>query len=234
MHVQKTFKHEGRTIAHGTFDVNETIWVCAARCRHPSGELVTRRSNSVAQCIMPKSITGYDLMVSVGLKRHLEHRQREEIRSDLLEKHGIKISSGEVSLLARCFLDYLSRLHYARADQLKAALERDGGWPMHVDATGENGRGTLLVVMAGWRKWVLGSWKIATKRSELILPCLQDIVRRFGIPCPAMRDLGRAVTPAIDDLVLELNIDIPILGSIRICEQLIGCFHWKIAKRSCP
>ncbi len=212
MHVQKTFLHEGRTLAHGTFDVRETVWVCAARCRYPSGKFVTRRADSVLQCIMPNSITGYDLMVSVGLKRYLYYRQREEIRAKLLEKHGIEISSGEVSLLSWRFLDYLSRLHYARADQLKAALESDGGWPMHVDATGENGRGTLFVVMAGWRKWVLGSWKIATERSELILPCLQDIVRRFGIPCAAMRDLGRAVTPATEALVLELNIDIPILA----------------------
>ncbi len=212
MHVQKTFTHEGRTIAHGTFSVHETIWVCASKCRHPSGKLVTLRANSVLQSIMPGSITGYDLMVSVGLKRYLHYYQREEIRADLFEMHGIKISSGEVSRLARRFLDYLSRLHYARTEQLKAALESDGGWPMHVDATGENGKGTLLVVMAGWKKWVLGSWKIATERSELILPCLQDIVRRFGNPCAAMRDLGRAVTPAIEALVDELDIDIPILA----------------------
>ena len=74
MHVQKTLVHEGRTIAHGKFNVNETIWVCAARCRHRSGELVTRRANSVVQCIMANSISGYDLMVSVGLKRYLHHR----------------------------------------------------------------------------------------------------------------------------------------------------------------
>ncbi len=212
MHVQKTFTHEGRTIAHGTFSVHETIWVCASKCRHPSGKLVTRRAKSVLQSIMPGSITGYDLMVSVGLKRHLHYCQREEIRADLFEMHGIKISSGEVSRLAGRFLDYLSRLHYARTEQLKAALESDGGWPMHVDATGENGRGTVFAVMAGWRKWILGSWKIATERSELILPCLQDTVGRFGIPCAAMRDLGRAVTPALEALVLELNIDIPILA----------------------
>ena len=212
MHVQKTFTHEGRTIAHGTFSVHETIWVCASKCRYPSGKLVTRRANSVLQSIIPGSITGYDLMVSVGLKRQLHYCQREEIRADLFEMHGIKISSGEVSRLAGRFLDYLSRLHYARTEQLKAALESDGGWPMHVDATGENGRGTVFAVMAGWRKWILGSWKIATERSELILPCLQDIVRRFGIPCAAMRDLGRAVTPATEALVLELNIDIPILA----------------------
>jgi hypothetical protein len=212
MHVQKSFQHEGRSIAHGTFDVNETVWVCAAKCRYPSGKLVTRRANSVVQCIMPNSITGYDLMVWVGLERYLDHRQREEIRTRLREKHAIEISSGEVSRLARHFLAYLSKLHYSRAEPLKAALASDGGWPMHVDATGENGRGTLFVVMAGWKKWVLGSWKIATERSELILACLQDTVQRFGPPCAAMRDLGRAVTPAIEALVLELDTDIPVFA----------------------
>jgi hypothetical protein len=212
MRVQKTFQHEGRTIAHGTFDVHETVWVCASKCRYSSGKLVTRRANSVVQCIMPNSIAGYDLMVWVGLKRYLDYRQREEIRAQLREKHAIKLSSGEVSRLARHFLSYLSRLHYSRADSLKAALAGDGGWPMHVDATGENGRGTLFVVMAGWKKWVLGSWKIATERSELILACLQDTVERFGAPCAAMRDLGRAVTPAIEALVLELDTDIPVFA----------------------
>jgi len=212
MRVQKSFQHEGRSIAHGSFDVNETVWMCAAKCRYPSGKLVTRRANSVVECIMPNSITSYDLMVWVGLKRYLDYRQREEIRTRLREKHAIELSSGEVSRLARQFSDYLSRLHYSRAEPLKAALASDGGWPMHVDATGESGRGTLFVVMAGWRKWVLGSWKIATERCELILACLQDTVQRFGAPCAAMRDLGRAVTPAIEALVLELDTDIPVFA----------------------
>ena len=164
---------------------------------------------------MPNSITSYDLMVWVGLKRYLEYRQREEIRTRLRDKHAIELSSGEVSRLARQFSDYLSRLHCSRAAPLKAALASDGGWPMHVDATGESGRGTMFVVMTGWRKWVLGSWKIATERCELILPCLQDTVQRFGSPCAAMRDMGRAVTPAIEAVVLELDTDIPVL----VCHQ---------------
>lgn len=211
MRVQKTFRHEGRTISHGTFQVHETIWVCAGKCRHPSGKLVTQRAKSVSQCIMPNSIAGYDLMVSVGCKRYLDHLQREEIRTELREKHAIEISCGEVTRLEKCFLDYHARLHHSCAEQLKAALYNEGGWPMHVDATGEHGRGTLLVVMAGWKKWVLGSWKIATEHSELILPCLRDIVQRFGPPCAAMRDMGRAITLAIDELVLEMGINIPVL-----------------------
>ena len=33
-----------------------------------------------------------------------------------------------------------------------------------------------------------------------------------GPPCAAMRDMGRAVTPAIEALVLELDTDIPVLA----------------------
>jgi hypothetical protein len=151
-------------------------------------------------------------MVRVGLERFLRHRQRHEICSMIENEEGIRISTGEVSELSRRFVYYLARLHYARAEQLKAALERDGGWPMHVDATGEDGRGTLLLVMAGWRHWVLGAWKISTERADLILPCLRETVRHFGAPCAVMRDLGRAMTPAINDLVSELALSIPVLA----------------------
>jgi ABC-type Fe3+ transport system permease subunit len=71
---------------------------------------------------------------------------------------------------------------------------------MHLDATGEDGRGTLLVVYAGWRRWVLGAWKIPTERADAILPRLRAVVGCFGDPCAVMRDLGRAVTEAARDL----------------------------------
>lgn len=212
MNVQKSFPHEGRTIEHGTFFVRETVYVCAARCLNHDESLFTKRPQSVTQVIMPNSITGYDVMVFVGIKRLLENHQREEIKTKLVEKYGIRISSGEVSNLVKRFLDYLLKLHHTRADQLKAAMKNDGGWPMHVDATGEKGRGTFFVVMAGWKKWVLGSWKIATERADLILPCLEDTVRRFDPPCAIMRDMGRAISPATDHLVSELQLDIPILA----------------------
>jgi hypothetical protein len=66
--------------------------------------------------------------------------------------------------------------------------------------------------MAGWRQWVLGAWKISTERADLILPCLRETVRNFGAPCAAMRDLGRAMTPAIDELVSEFELSIPVLA----------------------
>ncbi len=212
MGVQKTGPRFGGTLAHGAFEAWETVHRCLAGCRRASGALVTRRASCLAEALMPGCVVGYDVMVFVGLARFLQHQQREEIRAALLRDYGLSISTGAVSALARRFARYLGRLHRARSGELKAALEQDGGWPLHVDATGEAGRGTLLIVMAGWRRWVLGAWKISTERAELVLPCLRETVRRFGPPCAAMRDLGKAMTPALDDLVAELMLGIPVLA----------------------
>jgi len=211
MGVQKTGPRTGWTLAHGAFEARETIHSCSKKCRWRSGALVIRRATCLSEVLLPGSNAGYDVMVFVGLERFLRHRQREEIQVALGEQ-GIDISTGEVSKLSRKFVRYLARLHRARAEKLKAVLEHDGGWPLHVDATGEAGRGTMLAVIAGWRKWVLGSWKISTERTDLILPCLREVVRRFGPPCAAMRDLGKAITPALNDLVTELHLTIPVLA----------------------
>ena len=209
--VQKTRSRKGRTLAHGPFEARETVRICATGCRHPSQALVTQGSRSLKDQLMPGSNVGYDVMVFIGTQRFLHRRQREEIRAALLDE-GIALSTGEVSKLAHKFVTSLARLHSFRADKIRTVLEGDGGWPLHIDATGEAGRGTVLVVIAGWRGWVLGAWKIATERADLILPCLRQTVKRFGSPCAAMRDLGKAVISALDALVSELELDIPVLA----------------------
>ena len=212
MHVQKTVVHHGNAITLGTFRARETVHVCAARCRHPSGVLVTRRAQQVHQLLLPHRSVSYDVMVYVGIERFVHHRQREEIRETLQVEHGIALSTGTVSDLARLFAQYLRALHEARADDLRAALEGDGGYPLHIDATGENGRGTLLVAYAGWRGWVLGAWKISTERADTVLPRLREVVALFGPPCALVRDLGRAMIHAANDLIAELDTPIPILA----------------------
>ncbi len=229
MKVQKSYVHQGKTIEHGSFKVCETVWKCATGCRRPSGAKVTKRADAVVESLLPQSTVGYDVMVFVGLERFLHQRQREEIQAALLDQ-GVAISTGEVSKLSRKFVCYLARLHRSRAAEIKAVLDADGGWPLHVDATGEAGRGTMLVVLAGWRKWVLGSWKISTERADLILPCLRETVRRFGVPCAAMRDLGKAVTPALADLISELKLNIPVLACHQhfladVGKDLLGPVH---------
>jgi hypothetical protein len=198
------------TLAHGLFQVWEAVHVCDARCKKQS-RLVTRRSETLAELIPPKSTVGYDVMVHVGIQRFIHHRQREEIRATLA-KDGIALCSGEISELGKRFLIYLEALHEASAPALRSAMEADAGWPLHIDGTGEGGRGTLLVAFSGWRKWVLGSWKIPTENADAILPRLQETVTRFGPPCAIMRDLGPAMEDAADRLVETLDRPIPILA----------------------
>lgn len=215
MHVRKTVERGGVTLEHGAFQVRETVHVCATGCRTPGpegrpGRAVITRPAVLAQLLLPRSTVGYDVMTFVGCQRFVHYRQREEIRADLEHTYGITIAAGEVSDLARRFLVYLEALHQARGAELRQALERDGGWPLHIDATGEDGQGTLLVAYAGWRGWALGAWKISTERAEAIGPKLRTVEARFGAPCAIMRDLGKAVIEAARDFVAERKI--PVLG----------------------
>jgi hypothetical protein len=211
MHVQKTLQRQAVTLAHGRFRLRQVVYVSEDRCER-EGSLVTRRAPALTELVPPKSTVGYDILVYVGIQRFVGHRQREEIRASLAQEHGIHLSSGEISELGQRFLLYLEALHRDSAPALRAVLAADGGWPLHLDATGEDGRGTLLVALAGWRRWVLGAWKIPTERADAIQPRLEEVAAQFGPPCAIMRDLGRAVTEAASGLVKTLERSIPVLA----------------------
>jgi hypothetical protein len=151
-------------------------------------------------------------MVEVGRQRFLESRQREEIRRDLESRHGIVLSTGEISALGRRFLVYLEALHWQSAPALAAALQADGGYPLHIDATGEDGRGTMAAAFAGWRHWVLGAWKIPTERSEFIRPAIERVAEAFGPPAAIMRDLGSAMIEATGAYAGSLETPVPVLA----------------------
>lgn len=201
-----------KTIEHGIFDVRETVHVCKDKCRLPSGKLLTRGSSDLAEMTMPRSGTGYDVMVFVGRQRFQAHKQREEIREAIGRRFGLSYSAGKVSEMAHEFLDYLQRLHDSRMEDIAATLAADGGWPLHIDATGEDGRGTLLVAVAGWRKWTVGAWNIPTEREDRVYPLLEALIEKLGPPCAVMRDLGRAVSSAAESLVEAFELNIPILA----------------------
>jgi hypothetical protein len=217
--VRKTLRRSGKTLEHGVFRVTETVYFCARRCTTTGSTVdggntttaVMQRSAALARLLMPRRQVGYDIMAWAGRKRWVEYEQRDDIQEALKDRFGIELSTGEISTLTHDFLVYLKALHDKRAPELRATLEKDGGWPMHIDATGEAGRGTLLVVYAGWRHWVLGSWKIPSENADAILPKLRTIQAHFGTPCGIMHDLGKAVIEASRDFIGELGQPIPDL-----------------------
>jgi hypothetical protein len=97
------------------------------------------------------------------------------------------------------FLAHIESLHYHKAPFLRAAMENDGGYPLHIDATTEDGKGTMLVLYSGWRRWVLGAWKIPTECAEQIEPHITESAKIFGEPCAIMRDLGKPMRKAAEE-----------------------------------
>jgi hypothetical protein len=174
--VQKSVEHRIVTLEHGDFIAYETVRICKARCRQASGELVTKRSEALALKISPGRVYGYDVEVYVGRARFLHHRQREEIRNELAQRYCISISSGQVSDLAAQFLEHLEALHISRAPELKVALDRDGGYPLHLDATGEDGRGTPRAIYClDYRIFHLGAYIIGRWLSGVQYELFQSI-----------------------------------------------------------
>ncbi|MGH9559902.1 MAG: hypothetical protein ACRD3S_00480, partial [Terracidiphilus sp.] len=210
--VHKTLRRRVVTMEHGALVVREVVRRCAHRCKHPNGEYVTLRPLVLARHVAPGAIYGYDLEVYIGLQRFLRYRQRDEIQTDLQREHGLTVSSGQISILEKRFVNHLEALHWQRQPALASALAEDGGYPMHIDSTGEDGRGTLFVAYAGWRLWALGAWKLSTERADLMLPHLRTVVAAFGTPCAIMRDFGQAVIQAATDLVDDFEKPVAILG----------------------
>jgi hypothetical protein len=211
MKVLKTGTRQIVTLKFGEISVWETTKYCSQGCLNANGTKHIRRSDELHSLVPCGAKFGYDIEAFVGSARFLRFRQRDEIRKELLSEHGVSISESEVSVLILRFVEHISALHMKKKDVISAALREDGGYPLHIDATGEDGRGTLFVTYAGWKHWVLGSWKIPTENEVDILPLLQETIQAFGAPVAIMRDLGRAMESASAELVKTNDLSTRVL-----------------------
>jgi hypothetical protein len=192
LEVQKSRRRTVVTLDQGMFDAREISKRCAKRCCPPL------RSEALRRLVKPGQRYSYDLLVHVGLGRYLEGQQREEIRQRLSAEHGIELSAGTISTLCDRFLSLLEALHVQRAPQLRAA--QPGGYPLHIDATCEHGKGGLFVCMDGWRGWVLCAARIPTENGIYLSPVVQRTVELFGQPAAVVRDMGQGGSAAVEDL----------------------------------
>ena len=184
LEVVRTKNRTVVTYAEGLFEALAVQKKCSAHAPHP-----VIKSEALARIVRPRQRFGYDLIVYVGLARYLRRKQREEIRDELFRKRGFKLSAGSVSNLCDRFLLYLEVLHLLRAPYLKAVMQ-EHGYPLHIDATSEHGKGGLFVCMEGFRKWVLCVGKIESESEEHLKPFVERTIELFGDPIATVRDLG--------------------------------------------
>ncbi len=210
------------TMRHGVVFSRITTLICENGCGTPDGKREISRPEELEGLVPPGANIGYDVEVFCGMRRHLNGFQREEIKKQLESEHGVFISSRTVSVLANRFVEHFGMLHKSRAPAFVHVLKGDGGTPWEVDATAEEGSGTVLIVYAGWRGWVLGAWKIATESVEQIKPQLHETAARFGDPLAVVRDFGKGMTPAVEEFARKREAKIDVLGCRTHFVKFVG------------
>ena len=194
LHAQKSKQRFITTLEAGTFQAREVRKVCSIDRTHPV--MVSER---LSQLVPRGQGYGYDLIVQAGLARYLRNLQREEIRTELLRENGIVVSQGTVTNLCDRFLKLLERLHHYSIAALRTS-QAEGGYPLHIDATSEHGKGGLFVCLDGWRGWVLHAVKISSENEQELRPAIEKTVSLFGDPIAVVRDLSAAEAGAVDSL----------------------------------
>jgi hypothetical protein len=137
-------------------------------------------------------------MVHIGNTLFIEHQDINQIRSRLLEEN-IRISPNEISYLGKKFIAYLAIAHRQSADKIKELMNTNGGHILHLDGTCDKGRNPFLVsVLDSISDIVLGNIKVPTEKSEYIIPLLEQVKKMFGNPLALVRDMGTAISRAIE------------------------------------
>ena len=210
LQIYKSKRKTVITVAHGAFEARETFKQCDRVCAPPIG------SEALRELVRPGQRYGYDVIVHVGLGRYLLGRQRDEIRQTLIDEQGIHLSTGTISTLCDRFLALFEALHIQRAPQLRVALQ--DGYPLHIDATCDRGKGGLFVCMDGWRQWVLWAARVSSENADYLTPLVDKTVQLFGLPIAVVRDLGDAGANTVKHLrqqgVLDLVCHYHFLAAI--------------------
>lgn len=212
LEVVRSKKRTVVTFDEGAFEAIEVQKRCRQNRSHP-----VMKSEALSRIVRPRQRFGYDLIVYVGLARYLRRKQRDEIQDELFRKRQIELSVGTVSHLCDRFLLYLEVLHLVRSPYLKAAMQ-EHGYPLHIDATSEHGKGGLFVCIDGFRNWVLVAGKIESESEAHLKPIVERTVELFGDPLAVVRDLGEPGQKAVAALrargVRDLVCHYHLLGAL--------------------
>jgi hypothetical protein len=179
------------------------------------------------QLVPPQANYAFDLMVEVALARLHQQRQDGEIQRQFQQDWGLSLPESSIGSLVQSFLDGLAAVHEAHAPILRAWLEDNGGYAMHLDGSCEPGTDVLFNVLAEPHGWTLQAAKMRTENAAEISHVMQRTVQLFGQPHAVVRDLSsniekavRKVVPDAPDLICHYHF-LENVGE-KLCEKPHG------------
>jgi len=192
--VRKTQTKAVHTLAMGCFTAQETLLQCDQCQNH------TIYAPEELSRLVPSGCTvGYDVLVFVGKAFFLRQRRADEIVEEL-RTHHVRLSTSEVGYLAKKFIIYLALAHRQAAPRLKKAMRDKGGYILHLDGTCEGGGPMLMSSLDSISEFVLGSVKVPGEKTQEIIPFLEEIKRRYGVPLASVHDMGAGILAAVKEV----------------------------------
>jgi len=212
------------TLHIGEFLARETLLQCpTCGCCYTSEEL--------SQLVAPGCNIGYDVLVYVGQALFLGHRNREETRDELIAKN-VRISLSEIDYLGRKFITYLAIAHRQCSERIRQAIDSEGGYILHLDATAAGKQPLLMTGLDSITEIVLGNVKLSSENAQEIIPFLQEIQRYFGDPLACVHDMGKGILNAVEKVFPDASDFICHFHFLRdIGKDLLGQHYDTIRKR---
>ena len=139
---------------------------------------------------------GYDVVVHVGYALFVHCRAEREIIEDLARRN-ISISDREVAFLGKKFITFLGVAHRESRHRIKSAMERRGGYILHLDGTCEGDSPHLFTGLDGIAELVLDNVKLPSERADLLVPFFSEIKRHYGAPVALVHDMGKGILSAV-------------------------------------
>lgn len=195
LHVQKTYTRLIKSIGLGQFYAHTTVRYCKA---HP--ELGLWKSKELDEIVPPDSNIAYNVIVEIGKLRFIENRQVIEIQWLLFIKHSIEISISEIELLIDKFIFYLAAVHQESVPLIRAEIQAQGGYILHIDATCEGDSPKLVSSVDPVSGFVLYSAKITSENQEELTHFLEQIKANFGVPHVIVSDMSKAIKSAVTEV----------------------------------
>lgn len=191
LQVEKTQTKTVHTLHLGCFTAHQTLLKCAD-CQNPA----SYEAQELNRLVPTGCNFGYDVMVFAGKALFLRHRQAREIVEELAGRN-VRLSASEVDYLGKKFVVYLALAHRQCAPRLRRAMRNQGGYVLHLDGTCEGGGPMLMSSLDSISQIVLGNVKIPSEKTEQIIPFLQELKARYGVPVAVVHDMGAGILAAV-------------------------------------
>ena len=177
-----------------------------------------------------KSPYSFDLLAQIGRLRFDEHRQVSDIRRHF-SKSGISIPDTTAQRLCKRFLKYFTVVHLESTPQIKEKIEQNGGYVLQIDGTQNHGRGTIMLLKDSISGIRLFSERVVSEKADYIKPILEDIRDLYGQPLAVIRDMGKGIAKAVDNVFEGTVVIICHFHFLRaLGNRLFKYYHDKFRK----